>query len=313
MLGPSVVLFSLSVIRCASDSSDATERDFLDDGELSSLPRDSVSLNPIGPDDGEPNPGEDLDPLCGSGACVPDDASECDEGAGGAGGAAGENTAGAAGGISFDPGDLDGSARSCQVGRASTCKTPPCEVVRSCQPAGASEESEPCVTSADCSPGLACVGEGLTGVCRKYCCEGTERACGESQFCDERALPEAPDVFVPVCLPVDDCPLSDPFPCPEGQECTCKDDRACVVVRKDGATACTIPMSGRAGDPCTGDKTAECAHGFVCSPVAGCMELCSTVAEVSTCPEGGTCLAVSEFHSELGVCVGGGDELTAAR
>ncbi len=313
LVGPSLLLLlCFGTVRCADQGADDAAG-FPDDDDATGLLRDSVSLNPIGDGGPDKNPGDKLDPLCGGGSCIPDDAEACDDGAGGAGGASSEDTAGAAGGISYNPGDLGDSGRSCQVGRASTCQKPPCEVVRSCQASGASKESQPCVTGADCSPGLACVGEGLTGVCRRYCCQGTESSCGKKQFCDERSLPEAPDVFVPVCLPVDDCPLSDPFPCPDGQECTCKEGRACVVVRKDGTTACTVPLSGRAGDPCTGDKTAECAHGFVCSPVAGCMQLCSTVAVESTCPEAGTCLAVSEFHSELGVCVGGGDELTAAR
>src|SRR5690606_32654732 len=255
-----------------------------------------------------------LDPLCGSGACVPDNASACEQpGMGGAGGEGPGSVGGLAGGIIYDPGDLDDKGVACQVQREPGCEGSACGIERACVSSGVSSQGEPCVSASDCRAGLACVGEGVSGVCRPYCCRGTERSCASGTFCDARSIPDAPEIFVPVCIPVDGCPLTDPFPCPDGQDCMCKGDRACVVVRADGATACTVPGAGQSGDPCTARETAECAHGFVCSPSAGCMKLCSTVDPDPPCPSGGTCQSPSEFPAELGVCVGVSGGSTAAR
>jgi hypothetical protein len=257
-----------------------------------------------------------LDPLCGAGECVPEDAESCAGAMGGAGGASGEALGGAAGGLSYDPGDLDGRGLSCRVASDPSCTLEQCDVVRSCLPSGASKSGDPCVAGADCGAGLACVGDGLSGTCRPYCCEGTARSCDSGTFCDEQRLPDSQGTYVPVCLPVDGCSLAEPFPCPEGQECTCQGDKACVVVRADGATACTLPGSGRAGDPCTGLKTAECAHGFVCSPSAGCIQLCSRTSaedQVSDCPDGGYCQPLSELPADIGVCVGASSGSGAAK
>jgi hypothetical protein len=255
-----------------------------------------------------------LDPLCGSGSCVPDSATACKQpGMGGAGGEGSEATGGLAGGINYDPGDLEERGVACQVHREPGCEGSSCGIQRACVSSGVSAQGEPCVSASDCRPGLACVGEGVSGVCRPYCCRGTERSCAPGTFCDARSIPEAPEVFVPVCIPVDGCDLTDPFPCPSGQDCTCQGDRACVVVRADGATACTVPGAGQSGDPCTAKVTAECAHGFVCSPSAGCMKLCSTVQANPSCPNSGTCQSPSEFPPELGVCVGVNNGSTAAR
>lgn len=257
-----------------------------------------------------------LNPLCGTGDCVPDRKSSCTE-MGGAGGAGGASIGGEAGGLAYDPGELGVQGQSCQVRREADCVGDSCQLERSCAPSGASLGGEPCVSQADCGAGLACVGEGRSGICRPYCCQGTARSCLDGTFCDERSFPEAPEIFVPVCLPVDDCALTDPYPCPEGQDCTCSEGRACVVVRPDGETACTIPGAGQQGDPCTGTQTAECAHGFVCHPEAGCQKLCSIIVSSDSiepqCPNGGLCQSPSEFPSGLGICVGGDEGPVAAR
>lgn len=265
-------------------------------------PRETIPLD-IGATYGGSGPtSSNLDPLCGAGQCVPDEVSGCDLGLGGMGGA---GQMGAAGGFSYDPGDLVDQGASCQVTPNEDCVDEPCPSrVRECRAAGSGVEGEPCVASADCEAGLACVGDGASGICRPYCCRGTQSSCDESSFCVDRRLTEHPALYVPVCMPVDNCPLTDPYPCPEGQDCACQGDRGCVVVRSDGTTACTRPGPGQTGDPCTGSEGVECAHGFVCSPSAGCMKLCVLSAAESGCPEGGTCQSPAEFPSDLGVCVG---------
>lgn len=297
----------IGFLQCSAgmDSDDGSSFTGDGDGDGQQPPPSSntdIRLGGLGGSDGHGQ--VTIHPLCGEGACLPDDEMDCSIVVGGAGGGPGELIGGAAGNISFDPGGLGTIGSACRVNPASDCEGESCGVVRSCEPTGAGLVGDPCVAAVDCSAGLTCVGEGPSGVCRAYCCEGTARSCDSGSFCDERPQPHAPEIYVPVCLPIDGCSLTEPFPCPEGQECTCKGDRACVVVRSDGATSCTEPGVGQLGDPCTGAETAECAHGFVCSSSAGCMKICSTTAEESECPEAGVCQSPSGFPVGLGVCVG---------
>lgn len=271
-------------------------------GGATGEPRDESYLNLGTALGGADSTSRKLDPLCGAvGTCIPDDADSCSDSLGGAGG---ESSIGQAGGLSYDPGDLASHGVSCQATPQEGCEGTSCPVERTCRSAGTSPEAAPCVVASDCAPGLACVGDGVSGLCRPYCCEGSEASCEDGYYCDERRLTEHPGFYVPVCMPVDDCPLTDPFPCPDGQDCACQDGRACVVVRADGSTACTQPGPGQTGDPCTGKETAECAYGFVCSPSAGCMKICSAVSAEETCPGGGTCQSPPEFPKDLGVCIG---------
>ena len=299
------IVFSVlgfALLRCGASGSLAGDQGSGDSESGISPGRDESTLTLGAPniDGGEEK--RNLHPLCGQGLCVPDNAFACDMGQGGAGG---EGAGGAGGGVSFDPGDLDGLGMSCQVLGPEDCEGGDCGVSRACAPSGASMVDEPCSATSDCVSGLACVGEGLSGVCRPYCCEGTAASCGQGTFCDERPLPESPEIYVPVCIVVDNCSLTDPYPCPDAQECGCSDGKACTVVRPDGATACTVPGPGQVGDPCTGKESAECAHGFVCSPAAGaCMKLCSITAEESECLDGGTCQSAADLPADLGVCVG---------
>lgn len=313
--GLALLGLSLFTIRCASP--DAGREASPGDGDeiVGTEPDDSLVTNDPSMG-GAGNVEIPLNPLCGAGACIPDRKTSCSE-MGGAGGAGESALGGQAGGLVYDPGDLGVQGESCQVRSEAGCEGEDCGLERSCAPSGARAGGEPCVSQADCGAGLACVGEGRSGICRAYCCQGTARSCGPGTFCDEAPFPEAPEIFVPVCLPADDCALTDPYPCPEGQDCSCPDELACVVVRPDGETACTTPGAGQEGDPCTGTQTAECAHGFVCDPEAGCRKLCflvvSSEAAEPECPGGGICQSPSEFPSDLGVCVGGNQGTTAAR
>ncbi len=311
------LLLLAASFRCSASEAESDEGD--GDGD-SSMPseRDQSDINRDYHFGGATGDGALLHPLCGQGTCIPDRKNSCAS-AGGAGGAEAGALGGQAGGLTYDEGDLGVQGLSCRVQREAGCEGENCSVERACGPYGASAVGQPCVSQADCAAGLACVGGGGGGICRPYCCQGTTRSCGEGLFCDERSFAEAPEIFVPVCLPVDNCSLTEPFPCTDGQECTCSNDRACVVVRSDGATSCTVPGPGRTGDPCTGTQTAECAHGFVCQPEVGCMKLCSTILSSDAeedepqCPAGGQCMAPPEFPSDLGICAGADSGVPAAR
>jgi len=174
--------------------------------------------------------------------------------------------------------------------------------VSACQPAGKGQSGAPCAAAADCAPGLACVTEGSTGVCRAYCCEAST-LCGASAFCAERSLEGAGGktaISVPVCVPADDCSLDEPYPCPTNKQCKCKAGTACAVVKDDGTTSCVPPGNGRSGDQC------PCAAGFVCSKTTStCFKLCSTTAATPDCGTG-KCLVVAGLPEGFGVCGLGG-------
>lgn len=218
---------------------------------------------------------------------------------GGAGGEAGGAGAGAdAGGAAGHPPVEAPAKYACQVVRDSD------QLTRQCELAGTGATNAPCFSSADCEASLACVTEGEAGRCLPYCC-GADTTCEQGTYCAERQLrkaasdanaPEQPRV--PVCVPADDCSLEEPFPCPEGMDCRCKADTACLVVRADRTTTCLKPGAGQQGDPC------PCAWNHVCSSATQkCVKLCRTDPATNDC---GTqkCQASAELPPNFGVCVG---------
>jgi hypothetical protein len=222
-------------------------------------------------------------------------------GAGGANGDAGAPSggggAGGEGGSGVDePGGL--AAYSCQVTRQSN------QLLRQCVPAGAGKVNAPCFSAADCAASYACVTENDAGRCLPYCCK-EDGACTSGTYCAERPLRQAESDTsgaepprVPVCVPADACSLEDQFPCPSGNECRCKGNTACMVVRDDGTTACVKPGAGQQGDAC------PCAWNHVCSSVTQqCIKICRTDPTKDDC---GTqkCQASSELPPNFGVCVG---------
>lgn len=278
------------------------------DGSTSSgggPPRDSVNVDILGSGAGGGS-ADALNPLCGGdkSSCVPDDADACagyagGPGLGGAGnGAAGAHSAaGAAGyGVSLptDSGSLGPSGFACHVGRDGK------EITRSCQPAGNGQVDAPCLSSADCSGGLVCVGEGASGLCRPYCCRGVEKSCGDGFYCAPRRVVGAPEPLeAPVCVRADQCSLTESYPCPEGVSCQCTGGTACVIVRADGTTSCVPPGKRTVGQSCDGPLS--CAWGHVCSHAKGCLELCSTVSNKNECGGSGYCLG--RFAGNVGVCI----------
>ncbi len=214
---------------------------------------------------------------------------------------AGQGSGGAPGGSAGDGGDggvEPPASFGCQVVRVGN------QLERKCQVAGDGAVNAPCFSAADCQAGLACVSEGEAGRCLRYCCAG-DGTCGKGTYCADQPLRKlssdtsnSEPPRVPVCVPADDCSLEDTFPCPEGSECRCRGDTACVVVRADGTTTCRVPGTGMQGDPC------PCAWNHVCSSVTQkCVKICHIDPAQDECaPQ--KCQASSELPQNFGVCVG---------
>lgn len=244
-----------------------------------------------------------LDPFCGSGECVPDSL-DCNQG----------------GEAPSEPGSGDDEL---------ACRLEPIEgePVAVCAPAGPNRLDEPCFSASDCQAGYACIGAGLTGRCRPFCCHGSSSCDALSgTFCShqpQRVNSNDGDseeaLIVPVCIPADDCDLTDPYPCPPGRACGCPEGKACVVVRTadenqdpTGSTACVEPGPGKAGDLCPVEgripkmnepEPKACGHGLVCSRATGrCIELCSTLG-VGTTKCAGLCQASPALPTGWGICI----------
>ncbi len=274
-----------------------------------------------------PADGSSFNPLCGQG-CDPDDTRACgDAGAGspsleGADDAALDASSGDAADAPSLPetGPTDSGIRrdtgatvyGCQVRRAGSGRA------ASCGLAGSGRENAPCVSSADCAPGWACVGDAKAALCRPYCCngsgsgDGSDRdsggsSCAHGDYCAVRSLRDDADsadpLLVPVCVPAEKCLLSEPYPCPSNAVCTCPAGTACTVVRSDGTTGCLEPGRGVQGEPCS--EGARCAAGHLCSRGTDrCVKLCMTTGTDSACG-GGICQSGGPaLPTDWGVCVG---------
>jgi hypothetical protein len=181
-----------------------------------------------------------------------------------------------------------------------------CQVVRHderplarCELSGTGQADDPCVSTGDCAPGLACVGDESVARCRPFCCAG-DSDCETGTHCALRTLREASagdsPLSIPVCVPADYCNLAEPYPC-ESPECTCSGGTACMVVRDDGTTSCIEPGSSTSGEKC------PCASGHICSQATQtCLKLCMTNSNQDECGSG-YCQAAS-LPENWGVCVG---------
>jgi hypothetical protein len=277
------------------------------------------------PDQQPPVDSSPFNPLCGQG-CNPDDTRACgdamaqlpsvenggDAGLEASGGDAGDAASVPEAGPTDSGGRRDAApaAFGCQVRRAGSGRA------ASCEPSGAGEANAPCVSSADCAPGHACVGDAKAALCRPYCCNGSEggdgsdrdsgaSSCGQGDYCAVRPLRDDSDsaepLSVPVCVPAEKCLLSEPYPCPPSGVCTCPEGTACTVVRNDGTTGCLEPGVGVQGEPCS--SSGRCAAGHLCSRgIDRCLKLCVTTAS-KPCGSG-ACQSGGGLPENWGVCVG---------
>ncbi len=253
----------------------------------------------------EPDAGTSWSPLCGpeSIGCLPDsDAGSCND-------------------VYGDPTAIDGGADAAgdggtpkQADAKLTCRIRPVAdthaIERACEGAGTGKSGSPCRMTTDCGEGLTCVAENSTGLCLPYCCADPE-SCPSNSYCTTLSTLISQDPWVlgsdvPVCAIADNCPLTDPYPCPQGQNCSCPSGKACMVVRQHGLTACVKPGSGAQGDYC------PCAAGYVCSNATfTCLKLCplpvsnAPVAQTTTnspCVTGTSCQTSGDVPPDWGVC-----------
>lgn len=168
----------------------------------------------------------------------------------------------------------------------------------SCDVAGGGAEGSSCISSADCAPGLGCVGDasGVGATCMNYCCEG-DQSCPLDRFCSRRPLKTAiatqEPVMIPVCAPSEQCDLMDPYPCPD-DNCKCPSGTACSPVGRDGARRCVAPGGATDGEAC------PCAAGYFCSSANVCLKVCQL--EGDDCGAK-VCQASGGFPEQWGLCV----------
>jgi hypothetical protein len=197
------------------------------------------------------------------------------------------------------------AAGSCRIHRSTTDGGS--RPTTDCGRSGSGAVDAPCVSSSDCRPGLACIGDSAAARCLPLCCAGDIR-CTAGTYCTEQPLREDlsltatgyPPLLVPVCVKADDCDLAEPYPCPVDHVCKCAEGTACTLVRDDGTTSCVKPGEGLAGEAC------PCAWGHVCSHSTNtCLKLCPTSSQNAECGSSGKCQASAELPAGWGVCVGG--------
>jgi len=152
-------------------------------------------------------------------------------------------------------------------------------------------DGTPCLSTAHCAPGFACVGD-MTGTCRAYCC-GDVEDCDEGTYCALLEL-SAQDVanvddppLIPACELADNCKLL--------TDNQCESPLVCTVVRTDGTTSCIEEGAGVMGESC------PCKEGFMCNTALNeCQQLCSMAG--NDCPEGYFCQSSSNVPDSFGIC-----------
>jgi hypothetical protein len=259
-------------------------------------------------------------PGCGVGYCLPDDAAACNgyEPPLAGGGDAGAD-AGADAGFSPDAGAGDAGPRTVSDDFAppmpgAAPHTYSCQlsvgtgggVERSCAVAGQRGANEACTSSLDCAPGLGCVGAARAGRCLPFCC-ALEGSCQAGTYCLPRPLlsdstGNVEERSVPVCVPADNCNLSEPANC-EGPNCSCRNGTVCTALGTDRATACLPPGRVAEGMSCAQNA---CQPGYQCSQAtATCVRMCDldAPAEDAVCGVG-VCQASPALPTGWGICVG---------
>lgn len=155
----------------------------------------------------------------------------------------------------------------------------------------------------DCAAGLFCATLGTERRCRALC-DGDRAGCGAAEFC--RGISMEP--LLAVCIPADNCDLLEQD-CAEGDGCyaTAGSDGRLLshcfefVPPPDG--------NGQVGTPC--EFTGDCTPGSDCFSDAdepsrfSCQKFCDPGASDPACPEGQTCMQISdgaELQTVPGLC-----------
>lgn len=230
--------------------------------------------------------------------------------------------------MSGDAGEADDSYPANDAGASTTCRIRwaapgSTNIELSCETAGSATPGSACASSTDCSAGSTCVSDEVAPVCRHYCCEGPA-SCPSGTYCTNRntyvrsttngKFEAGPSV--PVCIPADNCKLSEPYPCPADQKCMCPVGKACMIVGAGGLTSCLEPIVRKSGDPstCVGESGISlCDPGYVCSYLTyTCLKLCklstnklpdtAPSTDPVSCPTGTTCEASNDVPNGWGVC-----------
>ena len=234
-------------------------------------------------------------PLCGSpasvSACNPDETA----GDAGAGSCQGQGDGDAA--APSDAGTARDGATDASATTSLACHVVPQggsggAVAPACLVGGAGQDGATCASGSDCAPGLECVGEPGTGVCRHYCCDnacptgssvpdggdaGDAGNVGRVPFCDIEPMSAYPGNAVPVCVEEPSCTLF--APCATAA-------LTCTIVDAQGTTACIPVGSQQVGESC---EEAHCKAGLTCwgaFPNRTCQELCDAT---NSCPAGQAC------------------------
>jgi len=179
------------------------------------------------------------------------------------------------------PNDAKGKRQECVVGGPSGAPVTECvaEQVsqqlpkgRACCPGTAADPGNPCL------PGLSCVGQPCTdggaptGRCSPACCEGDDKACGNSDpegisgACNLVLVDSQSTELHAVCSWRERCKPFKVEPCRTGQ--------ICIVEDKIGTASCVSSMGKTNRQSCTFAN--ECADGLICSG-SGDAGLCRTL------------------------------------
>jgi hypothetical protein len=218
-----------------------------------------------------------------------------------------------AGTDSTEPPD-GGAETTCRIRRASPGSS---NIELACESTGQIRPGGACVATTDCVAGSTCVADPLAPVCRRYCCDGPN-SCPAGTYCTTRNTHVTTTqngnyeagATVPVCLPADNCNLSEPYPCPADQKCLCTSDEACMIVRAGGLTSCVPPPKSNAPQCRSDTGVSLCSPGYVCAlTISKCLKLCKLGTnkavdggDQSGCSAGTSCQASNDVPSGWGVC-----------
>ena len=170
----------------------------------------------------------------------------------------------------LQPGAKCRVAPNCGCSATETCELVGLNGEGACQAAGSVGRGGQCTASADCAPGLGCIG----GTCTNYC--RNDNDCPDKQ-CD--ALVSGTGTPI---KDVGSCST----PC-DPAVAQCADGRACRFIATE-RTACVNTGSGGDGAACKVDG--DCEAGRACVPGNVCGAVCQAG---STCDSGAACQAVA--------------------